>query len=482
LLKFLNECYERYGPIFETYIGDNIDTHREVYLCKPEYLEKLFTTSTKCNFILRSPNDDGINELGFGNSGMVMNSELNSWKRNRKLSVPLLMNTRFLKSQVHVTQVLFKEMENYWNLLYDESIVLEITSWINSFTLDLVITSSLGKPSFALKTLYDNLLKSGGTIKKKENTSSSVCESSEVLLRQIKSFFKAIGFFKQPSWLRHTFLIYYNNYYLNEMRSLNNRIENYIKVRRDEILLEMKNGKNVQEDRRDIMSLFLLKYSINKNQDDDEQHSKENFDDVIRSNLIEVLIGGAESTSNSISFIVYYLCKYPHVKKKLFDEIDLILSSNTFREITFEDIEKFEYAEAIIKEVSRFSPVSPLISRSNVVEDEIDNYSFREGTQFHAFLIQIYKNPEYFTNPEEFNPDRFMKGSENVLHNKTFLPFGSGLRICPGKQSAIVVLKTFLMCFFRKYNVEFLDENQKLNTWFDFGLHCVEYKVVIKQR
>ncbi|CAG8605051.1 6397_t:CDS:2 [Funneliformis mosseae] len=477
--NFIRDCYEKYGPIFEIYVGDNLITHREIYLSKPELLEKIFSNSTKSNFTLRNPSHDGMDELGFGKNGMVMNSDVASWKKNRMLSVPLLMNPGFLKNQVHVTQEMFKEMEICWKSLYDDKILLEFTSLMQRFSLDLVIASTLGKPSFAVKSLYNSL---DGTNKQNEN--SSAYKSSQDLIRQVHSFFKSLLFFEQPAWLRHTLLLYYNNYYLNEMKSLNNSIENDIKIRREEIIMDIKNGINVQEKWRDIMSLFLLKYSITENQGKTSQiQDFDVTDDVIRSNLTEVFIGGADTTANSLSFTIYYLCKYPHVKKRLFDDIDVILSSNTSRDVTFEDIEKFEYGEAVIKEVNRMTPVAPVIDRSNVAEDEIGGYSFEAGTRFNAFMAQIYKNPEYFKDPEEFNPDRFMKGSENVSHKyNSYLPFGSGLRVCPGRHGAMIVMKTFLMCFLKTYDVEFFDKNQKLNVSFDVGFHCDEYKIAITRK
>ncbi|CAG8493305.1 14516_t:CDS:2 [Funneliformis mosseae] len=129
---------------------------------------------------------------------MGLYSELNNWSRNKMLSVPLLMNASFFEKSDAFSTELFKEIENYWKSLYDDNIVFEITSWMQS----------------------------DGTNEKNEN--SSAYESSEALIRQVHYF--QIG-------------------------------ENYIKPRREEILLEMKNEINFQEDRRDIMSLFLLKYS-----------------------------------------------------------------------------------------------------------------------------------------------------------------------------------------------------------------------------
>ncbi|CAG8460203.1 294_t:CDS:2 [Funneliformis mosseae] len=66
--------------------------------------------------------------------------------------------------------------------------------------------------------------------------------------------------------------------FLCEYESSDGLIRQYREIRREEVLL----GKNVQEDRRDIMSLFLLKYSIIKNQDgvDRKMAKREKFEDV----------------------------------------------------------------------------------------------------------------------------------------------------------------------------------------------------------
>ena len=51
------------------------------------------------------------------------------------------------------------------------------------------------------------------------------------------------------------------------------------------------------------------------------------------------------------------------------------------------------------------------------------------------------KNPKYFPNPETFDPSRF-QGSGPAPY--TFVPFGGGLSMCPGKEYSRLQILVFL--------------------------------------
>lgn len=55
-----------------------------------------------------------------------------------------------------------------------------------------------------------------------------------------------------------------------------------------------------------------------------------------------------------------------------------------------------------------------------------------KGTQVLIPNYSFQMDPEYFPEPEKFNPDRFAKGNSQVPF--TFLPFGEGPRICIGNR------------------------------------------------
>lgn len=50
----------------------------------------------------------------------------------------------------------------------------------------------------------------------------------------------------------------------------------------------------------------------------------------------------------------------------------------------------------------------------------------------------LHRNPDVFTDPERFDPDRFTREREKVLPKGAYLPFGTGGNVCPGSHLAMM--------------------------------------------
>jgi cytochrome P450 family 6 len=61
------------------------------------------------------------------------------------------------------------------------------------------------------------------------------------------------------------------------------------------------------------------------------------------------------------------------------------------------------------------------------------NITLEKGTSIVIPVLGIHKDPKYYPNPEEFEPDRFKDDVKSKRHHFTYLPFGEGPRICIGK-------------------------------------------------
>lgn len=60
------------------------------------------------------------------------------------------------------------------------------------------------------------------------------------------------------------------------------------------------------------------------------------------------------------------------------------------------------------------------------------NYVIKEGTKIVISSLGLQMDPDYFPDPEKFDPERFSEENKKKIQPCTFIPFGEGPRICIG--------------------------------------------------
>jgi cytochrome P450 len=166
----------------------------------------------------------------------------------------------------------------------------------------------------------------------------------------------------------------------------------------------------------------------------------------------------------------------------MIEEIDRIFQGDKMRPITENDFHNLKYCEAIVKEVSRVYPVVTSITRFIDKPSEIAGYqSWPANTLFRVNIDAIHDEKDYWEEPNKFNPDRWLiEGFEPKKYS--FIMFGGGLRLCPGRKLAMVELICLMALLFRKYEIDLVDMNAPLRTESSAITACTELLVKIKPR
>jgi cytochrome P450 len=102
----------------------------------------------------------------------------------------------------------------------------------------------------------------------------------------------------------------------------------------------------------------------------------------------------------------------------------------------------------VIKEALRLHAPGPLLPRKSREDCTIMGYDIPKDTNIYINVFAISRDPHYWDNPEEFNPERF--ANNNVNYNGTyfeFIPFGGGRRRCPGITFSASLLEIALANF-----------------------------------
>ncbi|CAN1342417.1 Cytochrome P450 CYP82J17, partial [Linum perenne] len=107
------------------------------------------------------------------------------------------------------------------------------------------------------------------------------------------------------------------------------------------------------------------------------------------------------------------------------------------------DIDNLVYIQAIVKETLRLYPAAPVGVPHEAIEDcSINGYSIPKKTRIFTNLWKLHRDPNVWSDPEEFKPERFLEEQRNDYRASQFeyIPFGSGRRSCPGMGFALQVM------------------------------------------
>ncbi|KAJ7157011.1 cytochrome P450 [Mycena crocata] len=142
--------------------------------------------------------------------------------------------------------------------------------------------------------------------------------------------------------------------------------------------------------------------------------------------------GAADTTSSSVSTFFLQIALHPEVQMKAQAELDAVVRN---RLPTHEDRNNLPYLNALCQEVFRYHPVGPMGVPHRAMEEAIhDGYLIPKGSMILANIWNMTHNPEVYSEPLRFNPDRFlaMEGHIPEPDPRDFV-FGFGRRVCPGK-------------------------------------------------
>lgn len=157
-------------------------------------------------------------------------------------------------------------------------------------------------------------------------------------------------------------------------------------------------------------------------------------DEQVRDEVVTMFLAGHETTSNALTWTWYLLSQHPEVEARLHAELDEVLGG---RLPTFEDLRRLPYTMMVLQESMRLYPPVWLLARNVANDDEINGFPIKAGSimMFSSFLT--HRHPEYWENPEQFDPERFRPEAIKARDNFAYLPFSLGPRLCMGKHFAL---------------------------------------------
>ncbi|UPL02936.1 hypothetical protein LCI18_013870 [Fusarium solani-melongenae] len=139
------------------------------------------------------------------------------------------------------------------------------------------------------------------------------------------------------------------------------------------------------------------------------------------------IVAGSESTSITLTYVIWLLIKHPDIQRRLRDEI-----KSAPEGYTGADLASLPLLDAVLKETLRIYPPAPSPMPRVVPPGgaEFEGVQYPPNTVIAAQPYTIHRDEGLFPNPELFNPDRWLDASpeRRELMNRAFVPFSAGHR------------------------------------------------------
>jgi len=186
----------------------------------------------------------------------------------------------------------------------------------------------------------------------------------------------------------------------------------------------------------------------------DEMTGRGMSDRRIMDEALTFLTGGHENVGAAITWTWYLLALHPEIQEQAYEEVrGWLRGSNP----TVEDLEHFPLLTAIFQESMRLYPPGWGELRQNLEADEIAGYPVPRKTIIVLCQWVTHRHPDFWTEPEKFDPGRFLPGP--LKHRFAYFPFGGGPRICIGMQMTLLEGPLVLATILQHYRLEIVPDH-----------------------
>ena len=173
----------------------------------------------------------------------------------------------------------------------------------------------------------------------------------------------------------------------------------------------------------------------------DDETGESMADSLVRDESITMFFAGHETTARTMTATWYALAANPEAAARLHDELDTVLGPAGdlgARPPTLDDLTRFPYTLRVVKEVLRLYPAAPFYVRDAATDTEVTGVPIPAGTAVMLSPYYTHRHPDFWADPEAFDPGRWEPEREATQHPTAYHPFASGERVCIGNHFSLL--------------------------------------------
>lgn len=216
-------------------------------------------------------------------------------------------------------------------------------------------------------------------------------------------------------------------------------------------VIEQREKENVK--RHDFADICI---SIRKNgimKDDSTDTELIPTYELLTAQAMFFLIAGVEPVAVGIFATLVELSEHSDILSRVHEEVDQTFSEFGDK-LTYDAITKMTYTDQVLSEAIRKNPPIGYLTRQCVKDTilPVGNVPIQKGTKIFTPIYSIHHDPDYYDEPDVFNPERFAPG--NKPNDEIYMPFGMGNRTCIGERYSKLQMLAGIVHILRHFTVQ----------------------------
>ena len=197
------------------------------------------------------------------------------------------------------------------------------------------------------------------------------------------------------------------------------------------------------EARNDLIALLL--------EASDPETGQSMDDRTLADNLLTFISAGHETTALALAWTFYLLSEHPEVESAVLQEIEAVTSGAP---VGAEHLDGLACTRRVLQESMRLYPPAPVVVRAATEDLLLGGVAIARGTPTYVPIYAVHRHRSLWTDPDVFDPDRFLPEPSKQRHRYAYLPFGAGPRTCIGMSFAMIEATVILATILRAVRLE----------------------------
>ncbi|MFQ5400244.1 MAG: cytochrome P450 [Anaerolineae bacterium] len=399
-LQAMYDIWQSHGDLVEVVLPG-----RKLFLASnPELVHQIFVEGKK-HFLkpTAEPGQEGL-ELALGN-GLVTNPDYESWLPQRRMIQPMFHRPR-IAQMGEMMAAAAVEMLARWEDAYAPGDVMDLDVEMTAVTLDIIN-----------RTMFS----ATGAGQQATQVGTAVGVAADYVFRRSQELIHPPLTWPTPR----------NRAFHRARAEMEAIIDGLISQRRQS-----------SEKHGDLLDMLLAAR--------DEETGVCMSEAQLRDEVKTIYAAGHETTSNALTWAWYLLAQHPQVLQRLQAEVDGVVND---RALTPADLEQLPYTRQVFQESLRLYTPVPLLPRYVPDTTSLAGRPLPAGSTLVVSIYNIHRHPDYWNDPDTFDPDRFTPKRSEGRHRYAFMPFGAGPRMCIGNHFALTEGTLLLAAIARRYEL-----------------------------